>query len=78
MIVSTGVGRILDSEELDKRKVLDNLNVFNIAILSKDVIDDVLTDIVNTTDKKLSDKNKFIDLFMRSGLVGQLLLSSLW
>ncbi len=77
MVISTGVGGVFDSIELYKCKVLDNLYVLYFSILAKDIVNDIVADVVDATYKKLPDKDEFMDFLWGSGLIVDLLLSSL-
>ena len=76
MVISTCIGGILDSIELDKCKVFNDLYVLNFAILAKNIADNIVTDIVDTTDKELSYKDELVDFLWRPSLVVDFLLSS--
>lgn len=74
VIVSTCIWCIFNSVILNKSKILDNLNIFDISISSHQLSNCILIDIIEPTNKQLSNKNHFMNFLWWSCLISQLLL----
>lgn len=78
VIISACIWCILNPIVLDKGKVLNDLDVFNLPIFTHQLCNCIIVDVIKTTDKELSNKNHLVNFLRGSSLHGQLCLLSFW
>ena len=74
MILSTGVGGILDSMKLDIGKITNYINLLDLSVLLHYLLDELLIHLLQTTDEQLADQYALVDFLRRVRLVLDLLL----
>jgi len=74
MIISAGIGGILNSEILDKGEIFDDLNVLDWTISSHQLRYCLLVYIVQAAYEEFSNHYTFVNSLLRPGLLSKLLL----
>lgn len=63
VVLSTGVGRILNSLKLYIGEVAYNFYFFNVSILFHDLLYELLAHLLQPTDEEFPDQDALVDLF---------------